>query len=66
MLSLGKFRKIIVPGDTLIIKSKLDYFKRGVAKGSAQGFVNKELACSADFVVTLPLIFDKYIPKKKK
>jgi 3-hydroxyacyl-[acyl-carrier-protein] dehydratase len=64
-LDNAKFRKKIIPGDTLIIKAKLDSFKRGIAKGSAEGYIDNELACSAEFIVTMPAIFDKYIPKKQ-
>ena len=31
-LNNAKFRKKIIPGDTMKITSKLDYFKRGLAK----------------------------------
>jgi 3-hydroxyacyl-[acyl-carrier-protein] dehydratase len=59
-----KFRRKIVPGETLEIKAVLNYFKRGLAKGYAEGFVNKEFACSAEFLITVPDIFNKFIPKK--
>jgi len=58
-----KFRYKIEPGDKLDIETSLDYFKRGIAKGRAESFVNGNPACCADFVVTLPDILDKYKPK---
>ena len=60
----AKFRRKIIPGETLEVKAVLNDFKRGLAKGYAEGFVDKEFACSADFVITVPDIFDKFIPKR--
>ncbi len=59
-----KFKRKIIPGDILEIKARLNSLKRGVAKGYAKSFVNKEPACSAEFVVTIPDVFSKYFPKK--
>lgn len=57
-----KFRRMIVPGERLIIHAKLDSFKRGIAKGSAESFVEGEPACRADFVVTLPDVLNSFRP----
>lgn len=65
-LNAAKFRKKILPGDTLKIKSVLNSINRGIANGKSEGYVNNEFACSAEFTVTLPEIFEKFIPKKKK
>ena len=59
-----RFKRKIIPGDTLVINSKLKSFKRGIAKGSSESFVNEEPTCSADFVVTIPAVFNKYFQKK--
>jgi 3-hydroxyacyl-[acyl-carrier-protein] dehydratase len=64
-LESAKFRKKIVPGDTLKIISKLDSLEKGLATGTSEGYVEKELACSASFIVTIPEIFNKYLPKNK-
>lgn len=61
----AKFRKKVVPGDTMIINSELQSFKRGIAVGNATSFVNNDLTCSAEFVVSLPNSFDKFVPKNK-
>ena len=55
-----KFRRMIVPGEQLIVYAKLESFKRGIAKGYAESFVNDEPACRADFLVSLPNILNKY------
>lgn len=60
-----KFRRMIVPGEQLIIHAKLDSFKRGIAKGSAESFVDGEPACRADFIVTLPNVLNSFRPTDK-
>ena len=59
-----KFKRKIVPGDVLKIEAVLGSLKVGIAKGSAQSFVDGELACSAEFIVALPDILDKFKPKE--
>ena len=58
-----KFKRKIIPGDTLIIKSELNSFKRGIAKGSSSGYINDDIACSADFIVSLPDVLNSFKPK---
>ena len=60
-----KFKRKIIPGDVLNISAKLLSFKRGIAKGSAESFINNEPACSAEFVVTVPDVFNHFVPSKK-
>jgi len=60
-----KFKRKIVPGDQLTIHATLESFKRGIAKGYAESFVNEEPACSAEFVVTLPDLFSTFKPNRK-
>jgi 3-hydroxyacyl-[acyl-carrier-protein] dehydratase len=57
-----KFRKMIVPGDTLHINAHLESFKRGIAKGFAESFVNNDPACRADFIVSIPDILNTFKP----
>ena len=58
-----RFKRKIVPGDTLRIEASLMSIKRGIAIGSAESFVDEEPACSADFVVAIPAILDQFKPK---
>lgn len=58
-----QFRRKIIPGDVLTIKAKLDSCKRGIAKGSASGFVGDQHACSADFIVSIPDVLNQFKPK---
>lgn len=57
------FKKKIIPGDTLIIKSKLNSFDKGIATGVSNGFVDNKLVCTASFTVSIPKILEKYLPK---
>tara|TARA_A100001011_G_C14233037_1_gene809734 strand:- start:565 stop:1029 length:465 start_codon:yes stop_codon:yes gene_type:complete len=58
-----KFKKMVVPGDLLRIKAKLNSFKRGIAKGSAEGYIDNELACKGEFIVCLPDVLSNLKPK---
>jgi 3-hydroxyacyl-[acyl-carrier-protein] dehydratase len=58
-----RFKRKIVPGEVLRIEATLKSFKRGIAFGSAASFVDGEAACSAEFVVAVPDILDKFKPK---
>lgn len=58
-----RFKKKIVPGDVLRIEATLETFKRGIAMGSAESFVDEEPACSAEFVVAVPDILNQFKPK---
>ena len=59
------FKRKVVPGDLLEIHATLVSFKRGMAKGSAKSSVGDELACSADFVITLPEVLENFKPRVK-
>lgn len=60
------FKKKIVPGDVLEVKAYLDSFRRGIASGRTEGYVNGELACAADLVVSLPDVLSSFTPGKSK
>lgn len=60
-----KFRRKIVPGEKLVIHAKLESFKRGIAKGFAESFVDDQPACRADFIVSLPDILNSFKPQNK-
>ena len=60
-----KFKREIKPGEQLILKTKVLSWKRGICDGFAQGFVGKELACEANMKITIPEIFENFIPRKK-
>lgn len=58
-----KFKKMVIPGDVLKINAKLLSFKRGIAKGTAEGYINNDLACKAEFTVCLPDVLSNLKPK---
>ena len=57
------FKARVVPGDRLEIEAELKSFRRGIAKGSAEGRVDGHLACRADFLIGLPRIIEQYTPR---
>ena len=59
------FKKKIIPGDRLTIKTKLLSFKRGIAQLSGEGHVFDKKACSANFKLILPDQLSKFDIKKK-
>lgn len=61
-----KFKRKIVPGDTLRSVANLKSFKRGLAMGDVTGYVDDELAVSADFTVIVPDVFNKFFPDANK
>ena len=60
-----KFKREIKPGEQLILKTKVLSWKRGICDGFAPGFVGKELACEANMKITIPEIFENFIPRKR-
>ena len=56
-----KFKKKILPNNTLKVESKLIFFSRGLAKFEATGKVNKQLCCSGQFTMVLQEEIKKFI-----
>ncbi|MDH5381151.1 MAG: bifunctional UDP-3-O-[3-hydroxymyristoyl] N-acetylglucosamine deacetylase/3-hydroxyacyl-ACP dehydratase [Cyclobacteriaceae bacterium] len=49
-----KFRKMVIPGDTLIIRCELLHpIKRGIAKMYGKGYVGKTLVCEGTMVASI-------------
>ncbi len=59
-----KFRKEIVPGDKLVIETKVNFWSRGVVKGVGTGYTKGTIACEAEMTITIPDIIEQYLPKK--
>jgi len=59
-----RFRKEVLPGQKLILKTKVESWKRGICKGFGQGIVDGEIACEATMTITIIIILDQYLPKK--
>ena len=48
------FKKKVIPGDRLIIKTELNFWKRGIGKCTGAGYIKDDLACKADFNIAMP------------
>ena len=59
-----KFIKKIVPKNRLYIETKIKSFKRGLAICEGTGFIQKQIACKAEFNLILPDEIKKYNLKK--
>ena len=57
------FKKKIVPNDKLNIETKINSFKEVLLIVSGIGYVNKDIACSAEFTLILPDKIKSYITK---
>lgn len=58
-----KFKRKIVPGDTLEITAILDSFRRGLAKGHVESFVNGEPAASLEITVGINAVMEQFRPR---
>lgn len=57
------FKKKIIPGDRLYLKTKLNSWNRGIGKCSGTGMVKDEIACKAEFTLILPEVIKNYVVK---
>jgi len=60
----ARFKKKIIPGDRLDIQAELKFYRRGLAKGNAIGYIKGEVACSAELVIAIPDILNEFKPLK--
>ncbi len=58
-----RFKKEVIPGRKYQIKTKINSWKRGICKGSGQGFTDGEVACEAEMIITIPEILKSFLPK---
>ena len=58
----ARFKKKIIPGQKLEIRAELKSYSRGLAKGTSVGYVNGELACSAELIIAIPDILNQFRP----
>lgn len=59
-----KFKKQILPGDKLVIETKVVSWKRGILNGVGIGYTNGTIACEAEMIITIPEILEQYSPRK--
>ncbi len=58
-----RFRQEVVPGDRFEIRAEIKSWSRGVCKGQASGYVDGNLVCDAEMMITIPEILKTYLPK---
>lgn len=58
-----KFKKKLVPGMRVDIVADLKSYRRGIAIGSAVGYVDGETAVSADFMIGIPDVLNEFKPR---
>lgn len=58
----ARFKKKIIPGNRLDIQAELKSYSRGLAKGASIGYINGEVACSAELVIAIPDILNQFRP----
>ena len=56
----------IHPGDKMEIEATVLSWKRGIASGIAEGYINGELACSAKLKFVIPDVMNQYKPNVKR
>ena len=61
----ARFKRKIIPGDRMDIVATLKSYRRGLAKGTSIGYVNGEIACSVELVITIPDIMTEFRPVNK-
>jgi len=49
----ARFKRIVKPGDELIIEVEIESFRRNIGKGKGWATVDGELACAADIMFAL-------------
>lgn len=59
----AKFKRKILPGDTLEIHAVLESFRRGIAKGRVESFVEGEAAASVELVIAVPSVLNGLRPR---
>lgn len=57
--SSSSFHLEVKPGDCLYTEANLDFYKWGVARGSAHRYVNDKIACKASYNVCIPFYNEK-------
>lgn len=60
-----RFRREILPGETLQLQCEVLSWKRGVCKGKGIATVNGKEACVAEMMITIPEILEQYLPERK-
>ena len=52
----------VYPGDCMDVEATVDSWRRGIASGTAKGYVDGELVCSAKLKFVIPDVMEQYKP----
>ena len=55
----------VFPGDRLDVKATIQSWRRGIAVGISEGYVNDKLIISAKLTFVIPEIMEKFRPKNR-
>lgn len=58
--------KAIYPGERLDVEAYIDTWKRGIATGTASGYIDGELVCSAHLKFVVPDIMEQFKPTMER
>lgn len=58
----GRFKKEVVPGHQLVIETFLTSCRRGIAKGKGTGYVDGEVACEVEMILSIPEVLKQHLP----
>ena len=59
----SKYYNNISPGNQQDLYAKVNYYARGILKGSGYSKIKNEIICEATMVVSFPEIINKYTPQ---
>ena len=61
-----KCKREVLPGERFDIETEVLSWRRGICKGKGTAYVNGEIACEANMVITIPTILEQFRPNKKE
>ncbi len=61
-----KCKREVLPGERFDIETEVISWRRGICKGKGVAYVNGELACEANMMITIPTVLEQYKPQKKE
>ncbi len=61
-----RFRKEVLPAKKFEIHASVLSWKRGICKGKGVGYIDGEVACEAEMLITIPEILEQFLPRNSK
>lgn len=57
------YKRLLYPCEKLDVVAKLEFYRRGLAKGYSKGYVDNKEVCTGEFVVNVPSVMNEFMPK---